>query len=140
MKPSGDSHRIFVFGSNMRGRHRKGAALHAVKYYQAIEGRGFGLQNQAYALPTKGYNLEVLPLSVIGRHIGYFVRDVLLGFPNPSSQFNVTQIGCGLAGYKPREIAPFFQELTLDEDSPVYFDRIWQSYLGPYAKFWEAPI
>jgi len=133
-----DNHRIFVFGSNMRGRHGKGAALHAVKNYGAIEGRYFGLQNRAYAIPTKGHLLQTLPLSVIQRWVGYFVKDVLLG---PTKlEYNVTQIGCGLAGYKAHEIAPMFLDLSQDKDSPVYFDRAWNTFLGINAKFWDPPI
>jgi hypothetical protein len=38
---------IFVFGSNLAGRHGKGAALEA-----KMNGRGFGLQGASYAIPT----------------------------------------------------------------------------------------
>ena len=44
---------IFVFGSNLAGRHGAGAAQYAVKHHGAIYGQGVGLQNNSYALPTK---------------------------------------------------------------------------------------
>ena len=53
---------IFVFGSNLAGRHGKGAALYAKKHHGAIYGQGYGLQGRSFAIPTKDYNLKTLPL------------------------------------------------------------------------------
>lgn len=47
------SNTIFVFGSNLEGRHGAGAAKYARKHFGAIYGRAEGLQGSAYALPTK---------------------------------------------------------------------------------------
>ena len=142
MTPSGPhSHHIFVFGSNLKGRHGKGAALHAVKHYSACEGVGYGPQGHAYAIPTKGYALETLPLSVIERHVGYFItcvnyRDnVRMGFR--MAEYNVTQIGCGLAGYTAEQIAPMFK--PIEQALNVWFDKAWEHWL-PQAKYWESPI
>lgn len=138
-----DSHRIFVFGANLKGRHGKGAALHAAEHYGAREGVGFGLHNQSYAIPTKGYQLEVLGLLVIARYVGYFVRDIKhYDDTGVKFEFNVSQIGCGLAGYEPTQIAPLFRPLTLTTGKPypVWFDEAWKPYLGPAAQFWKAPI
>ena len=43
---------VFVFGSNLAGRHGKGAALHARQHHGAIYGRGCGPQGDCgdYAL------------------------------------------------------------------------------------------
>lgn len=137
-----DSHRIFVFGSNLKGRHGAGTALHALQNYGAREGVGFGLVEQSYALPTKGHHLEVLTLPVIERYVGYFMRDVKYYDNSSPWEFNVTQIGCGLAGFKPEQIAPMFRPLTLTTGTPykVWFDEAWKPYLGPAAQFWKAPI
>ena len=43
---------IFVFGSNLDGRHAGGAAKDAVQYFGAKWGQGEGLQGQSYAIPT----------------------------------------------------------------------------------------
>lgn len=98
---------IFVFGSNLAGRHGKGSALEAVKNHGAIYGVGFGMQGNSYAIPTKGYKLEILPLW----SIQYYV-EMFLNFARqcPQATFNVVAIGCGLAGYKPEQIAPFFRD------------------------------
>lgn len=96
---------IFVFGSNLAGRHGKGAALTAVRDYGAIKGVGFGRQGDAYAIPTKGFNLEVLPLPMIEHFAQAFLRYAKM---HPSETFKLTAIGTGLAGYKVRQIAPMF--------------------------------
>lgn len=44
---------IFVFGSNLAGIHGKGAALEARKKHGVIFGVRYGLQGNAYAIPTK---------------------------------------------------------------------------------------
>ncbi len=49
---------IFVFGSNPEGRHGKGAALIAKEQFDAIYGKGEGLQGNAYALPTKDLKIK----------------------------------------------------------------------------------
>ena len=54
---------IFVFGSNERGAHGKGAALQAVTEYGAKYGQGFGLQGRSFAIPTKDFYIRTLPLS-----------------------------------------------------------------------------
>ena len=97
---------IFVFGSNLAGRHGKGAALTARQEHGAIYGQGVGLQGRSYAIPTKDQYLRTLPLN----RIKWFV-DAFLEFAvkHPKLTFTVTRIGCGLAGYKDEDIAPMFE-------------------------------
>jgi hypothetical protein len=97
---------IFVFGSNLAGRHGKGAALFALKHHGAIYGQGVGLQGASYAIPTKDGALGTLPLNVIDAHVKQFI-----GVARKYSQFtfNVTRVGCGLAGYTDSDIAPMFK-------------------------------
>jgi hypothetical protein len=96
---------IFVFGSNLAGRHGAGAALHARQYCGAIYGVGEGLQGNSYAIPTKDTNINTLPLHEINKYVNVFIK---FAKENPSMEFIVTKIGCGLAGYSPKEIAPMF--------------------------------
>lgn len=99
------SREIFVFGSNLAGRHGKGAALFALKNHGAIYGQGHGLQGNSYAIPTKDKNLKTLQLNVIEQYVIIFR---LFALENPELIFNVTAIGTGLAGYKHKDIAPMF--------------------------------
>ncbi len=98
---------IFVFGSNLFGKHGKGAALEAVRRHGAIYGQGVGLQGNSYAIPTKDGFLRVLSLEVIETYVEDFRRFVL----SSDLQFYVTPIGTGLAGYKHEQIAPMFKGL-----------------------------
>lgn len=100
---------VFVFGSNLAGRHGKGAAKHALKF-GAIYGFGVGHYGQTYAIATKDGVLNVLPLYMIAKQVAQFLRYAL---DHHHLEFLVTPIGCGLAGYSPSQIRPFFQSLLL---------------------------
>ncbi len=97
--------RIFVFGSNLAGRHGKGAALTARRKHGAIKGQGEGLMGTCYAIPTKDESLNVLPIDTIAAHVAIFLEFAL---SHPELTFEVTPIGCGLAGYRPKQIAWMF--------------------------------
>ncbi len=90
---------IFVFGSNVRGAHMGGAARVAMEKFGAIWGVGEGLQGRSYAIPTME-GLSNMSLA-IERFVAYAKK-------HPEMKFYVTAIGCGIAGYRPEEVAPFF--------------------------------
>ena len=98
---------IFVFGSNLAGRHGAGAAFFARQNHGAIYGQGIGLQGNSYAIPTKDLRIKTLPLSAIKKHVDTFIQ---YAKEHPELMFNVTRVGCGLAGYKDIDIAPMFAE------------------------------
>lgn len=98
---------IFVFGSNLSGAHGAGAARTAVYKFGAINGKGSGLQGRSYGIPTKDRNIVTLSINKIEPHVNRFIK---FAIKNPNKVFLVTEIGCGLAGYKPKEIAPLFKE------------------------------
>ena len=111
---------IFVFGSNLAGRHGKGAALHAVKHCGAVYGQGQGLQGQSYAIPTKDENLRPLPFAEIEKHIAtfcFFARD------NPDMNFALTPIGTGLAGHPKAEIWKVLNHYAISPN--VYLTSSW---------------
>lgn len=92
---------VFVFGSNLAGRHGKGAALHAARHYGAERGVGEGPTGDAYALPTKGQNLERLPFSDVDAAI---CRFILYARGNPKCRFLLTPVGTGLAGHRKADV------------------------------------
>ena len=120
---------IFVFGSNLSGIHGAGAAHYARWNRGAKMGVGVGLQGQSYALPTKGLKLTFMPLSQIGVHIDAF-KDFAMD--HPDLDFQVTQVGCGLAGFTKEQIAPLFKS----SPSNCYFDMEWQPLLGDSHNYW----
>ena len=99
--------KIFVFGSNLAGRHGKGAALSALREHGAIYGQGAGPQGASYAIPTKDEQLRTLPLIEIKHYVNVFLSYARY---NPDLVFQVTRIGCGLAGYTDEQISPMFKE------------------------------
>ena len=105
-----DERWMFVFGSNLAGRHGAGAARVAAERYGAQSGVGEGAFACSYAVLTKGHSLEVLPLTVIAENVGRFV-----GWANahPERKFWLTRVGCGLAGYSNEQIAPLFTGLRV---------------------------
>lgn len=111
---------VFVFGANLAGRHGKGAALQAVKF-GAKYGIGCGPTGQCYAIPTKGKQLEILPLETIESHVRIFLK---WANANLDQEFLVTAIGCGLAGYSPEQIAPMFKNHSENVILPPEFKSV----------------
>lgn len=100
---------VFVFGSNQAGRHGKGAAAYAMKNFGAIYGQASGIQGQSYGIPTKDWHVKTLPLGEIAYWVTLFLK---YAASYPETTFYVTEIGCGLAGYEPCDIAPMFKGHT----------------------------
>lgn len=98
---------IFVFGSNRQGRHGKGAALHARQRWGAIYGQAEGLQGDSYAIITKELRKDRPPVTLDEVQSGVS-RFLEFAWANPGMIFNVSPIGCGLAGFSPSQIAPMF--------------------------------
>lgn len=96
---------VFVFGSNLAGRHGGGAARAAYEKFGAVYGVGIGLTGNSYAIPTKDHYIETMPLNEIEPHVKDFIDFTK---KNPNVNFFVTGIGCGLAGYSAVDIAPMF--------------------------------
>lgn len=97
---------IFVFGSNLAGKHAGGAARHAFDQRGAIWGQGEGLQGESYALPTMSAGFQPLPLDQIAGHVTAFLE---VARARPELTFQVTAVGCGIAGFTPDQIGPMFE-------------------------------
>lgn len=110
---------IFVFGSNLAGRHGAGAAKYAIVHHGAIYGQGVGLQGRSYGIPTKDGNIETLPLGVIHSYVEKFKA---FATAHPELTFDITPIGCGLAGYKRHQIRPMFDGMP----SNCRFNKTWE--------------
>lgn len=106
MSPDLSMTKIFVFGSNLAGRHGKGAALTARNEWGAVYGVGEGRTGNAYAIPTKDKAIRPLRLEQINACVKTFIE---YAWAHPELTFLVTPIGTGLAGYKHEDIAPMFQ-------------------------------
>jgi hypothetical protein len=112
---------IFVFGSNLAGRHGAGAALCAIKEHGAKYGQGIGRQGNSYAIPTKDENIRTLPLVNIQKYVEEFIA---YAKEHNNEIFYVTRIGCGLAGYSDTDIAPMFINAPDNCKLPVGWDTL----------------
>lgn len=121
---------IFVFGSNEAGIHGAGAALFALKNRGAIYGRSYGHYGQSFAIPTKDEIIETMPLDRIKSYVEGFIA---YARGHRKMTFQVTAIGCGLAGFRHETIAPLFELAPAN----CYFDGIWSEYL-PGKNFWGS--
>jgi hypothetical protein len=103
---------IFVFGSNLAGIHGAGAAFVAKKLYGAVWGKGRGMvetsNGGSYAIATKDEKIETRPLEDIRKDIELFCLYTQVS-SQKDTQWFVTRVGCGLAGYQDYQIAPMFK-------------------------------
>ena len=106
---------VFVFGSNVNGYHGGGAALTALQKFGAIWGQGEGLQGQSYGIPT---------MEGIDSMKAAIERFILFAKEHRELIFLVTPIGCGIAGYKPEEVAPFFRS-AIDLENVYSPESFW---------------
>jgi hypothetical protein len=94
------ANQVFVFGSNANGWHGGGAARTAHEKFGAVWGEGHGHHGQSYAIDT----MSGLP--TLAAEVATFLD---YARAHPELEFLVTEIGCGIAGYTPVQIAPLFR-------------------------------
>lgn len=111
---------VFVFGSNLAGRHGKGAALEARLRYGARLGVGEGPTGNTYAIPTKTADLRTRSLDDIRASVVTFKT---YAASRSDLTFQVTRIGCGLAGYRDDQIGPMFCDAPSNCRLPVEWLR-----------------
>lgn len=115
---------IFVFGSNVQGAHGGGAARYAYEHFGAVWGQGVGLFGQSYAIPTMQGGVET-----IKPYVDDFLQFAQM---HRERDFLVTEIGCGIAGFTPEEIAPLFFKAIENDISNVYLP---ESFCVVYEKY-----
>lgn len=103
---------VFVFGSNATGHHLGGAAADAHARFGAIWGEGHGLHGRSYAIDTMS------GLNILADEVSRFLT---FAQANGQLRFLVTEIGCGIAGYTPAQIAPLFAAATDNVMLPARF-------------------
>lgn len=93
---------IFVFGSNLAGEHRGGAAKLAHMEFGAEWGVGSGPTGRCYAIPTMQGDLESIR--------PYAEEFIEYAKSHPENRFLLTRVGCGIAGFKDEDMARLFGE------------------------------
>ena len=120
---------IFCFGSNEAGIHGAGAAKFAFEKKGAQWGKSYGHYGDSFAIPTKDELIETLTLGHIHAYVDGFIA---YAYGHRKLEFQVTCIGCGLAGYDHKSIAPLF----IDAPPNCLFDEAWKPWLGEGVRYW----
>lgn len=110
-----EENEIFVFGSNLEGKHGGGAAKLAMNW-GAVWGKGVGLYGQTYAIPTMQGGVETIK--------PYTDEFINFAKKHPELKFLVTEIGCGIAGFTVSEIAPLFKD-AIDQENIFLPERFY---------------
>jgi hypothetical protein len=113
---------IYVFGANESGRHNKGLAEFACKYKGAIQGEGYGIKGQSFAIPTTDIHQQKLPLNQIKNYVDSFIH---YANNNPQLFFQINKIGCVDNEYRHSDVAPLFKNCP---DNCI-LSGIWSRYL-----------
>jgi len=103
---------VFVFGSNAAGHHGGGAARFAADRFGAVWGQGHGLAGSSYAIDSMS------GLAELGAEVARFLR---FAAGRPELTFLVTEIGCGIAGYRVDHVAPLFTDAPANVALPASF-------------------
>lgn len=121
---------VFVFGSNAAGRHRGGAAGYAMDHFGAVYGEGHGLHGRSYAIDTMS-GLDTLR-SEVSRFVDFAEA-------NPELTFLVTEIGTGIAGHLPDQVAPLFMGAPGNVALPPRFIELVFD-IDAYSAAWEEEL
>ena len=89
----------------------------AYRKWGAVWGQGTGLQGQTYGIPTMHGGVEAIR--------PYVDEFIAFAKAHPEYTFLVTEIGCGIAGFKPEEIAPLFRD-AISVGNICLPERFWQ--------------
>lgn len=109
---------IFVFGSNLAGKHYGGASKQAYEQFGAEMGVGEGITGKCYALPTLDENFNQFTFQdlEIFRNRLYRVCNNLT-----HKKFLLTAVGTGIAGYQVEEMKKLFIKHPLNLILPKEF-------------------
>lgn len=111
---------VFVFGSDLAGRHNWGDALTALREHGAVYGRAVGLQGKSYGIPIQDEQGKLLPLPVIAQYIEAFLR---FAATHRELRFSVTRLACGRNKYRDEQIAPLFANAPQNCQLPKSWHR-----------------
>lgn len=107
---------LFVFGSNLAGRHVGGAALQAKEQFGAEDSIAEGLTGQCYAFPTLNIDFQTRS----DEELKWSVKELYqVARENPDKQFLLTKVGCGIAGYEEEYIRSLFVEAPANIIKPI---------------------
>lgn len=117
---------IFVFGSNMLGQHVGGAARIAEAQYGAAPGFAMGSMGSSYAIATLDEWFKRVSLGTVKQQVLLMLE--WYGQAGADFLLFITRIGCGIAGFDDKEIAPMFKDFSYYEN--VSLPDTWKDILS----------
>lgn len=82
---------IYVFGSDLAGNHDHETAAFAACIYGAEQGTGSGLTGNAYAIPYRSSERNLLPVDVVKNYVDSFFT---YAQENAETRFQIAHFGC----------------------------------------------
>ncbi len=96
---------VLVFGTDQAGRHDLPGASFAVRLHGAQAGKASGPSGNAYAIPFRDADCQLLPLKLIG----VYLRELLkYAAARPHDTFQIMRFACGQNAYDDAKLAVLF--------------------------------
>lgn len=111
---------IFVFGSNRAGKNIGGAAYTAFEKFRAVWGKGEGLMERSYALPTLDEKFEKLSKEELKISFQNFFDTACT---MDHLDFYLTKVGVGIAGYSVKQVTEAIRD-CVDNDLDLIPDNV----------------
>lgn len=96
---------IHVFGTDQAGRHDLPGAAFAVRAHGAQPGKASGPSGNAYALPFRGADCQLLPLKLIAVYVSELLKYVAA---RPAETFQIMRFACGQDAHDDAQLAVMF--------------------------------
>ena len=125
---------IFVFGSNIQGRHGKGAALTARLRFGAIHGNPEGIQGKSFAIITKDLTKKNHPSRTTAQIISQIDKLYKYATLHPDKEFIIAyKCGdCNLNAYSSEDMAKMFASKDIPEN--IIFDKQFYELVKLYIR------
>ena len=96
---------IYVFGSDLSGRHDQHSAALAARLYAAETGVSNGATGNAYAIPYRNSTREILPLGVISNYVKPFFQHAQ---SKPQDSYQIARFGSEPGAHGDADMARLF--------------------------------
>lgn len=112
---------VFVFGSDLAGRHEGDAGGAAVRLHGAEAGAWSGQTGHAYVIPYRNKHRQLLPLDVIRSYVDTFSH---FAESQPSLSFLVNRFGCETDAHPEADMARLFSGVPANCWLPGRWSRL----------------
>ena len=129
-----NDNQIFVFGSNIQGRHGKGAALTARLRFGAVYGNPEGIQGKSFAIITKDLTKSAHPSRTTAQIVSQIDKLYKYATLHPDKEF-IIAYRCSdynLNAYSSEDMAKMFASRAIPEN--IVFDKQFYELVKLYIR------